>query len=143
VAHLTPQARSSQKILYTGEFLDQWTDDCLRILSASTADPWCRPVVLLPNDIQAEDYAPYCEVRVGFEASRALEHLTHRDVPIGLNCIFIDFAPDLFPDHDILLPVLNACLQGDWLQHLALVVFSPSLAGLHVEGFDALRRLPS
>lgn len=143
MAHLNGSDPHSRKYLFTGPFADRWTDDSLGIFSMFSADPDCRPLVLLPNDIQLEDYAPRYEVRFGFDASRTLARLMHREHPYDPDLVLIDFAPALFPDHDALLPTLNDCLLGDWPRRLTLVVLSPSTSGLRTSGFDAQLRFPS
>lgn len=134
-------ARDARAFLFTGPFRESWTRNSLDVLTRFTAGAR-RPVVLLPTDIQMEDYAPRYRVRFGPDARGALERLLRNDDPSGPNLVLIDFAPELTPDHDVLLPTLNAGLQAGWPDHLTLVVLSPSPAGLHLAGFDERHPLP-
>ncbi|QBE49902.1 hypothetical protein [Leucobacter triazinivorans] len=143
MAHLTPAAEAPLKFLFTGDFLDRWTEDALRILSMFARDPVHRPLVLLPHDIQVEDYEHVGRVRCGHDASRALEQLVTGNGSRESDLVLIDLAPDPCPEIDPLVPVLNAHLRGDWPRGLTLLVLSPTTEGLHVDGFDARLRLPS
>lgn len=143
VARLKPSGSTPRKFLFTGPFRDRWTDDAHHILSMFSGEPSCRPLVLLPHDIQLEDYAQLCPVRFGRDASRALELLVGGGDPPDADLVLIDFSPAPCPEIDLLLPALNASLRRAWPPRLSLIVLAPTEEGLHIDGFDAHLRLPS
>lgn len=131
--------------LFRRAFDDDWTADALGLLDALSTSCRTRPIVLLPDDIQAEDYLPKYEVKFGSQADRVLSELASATAgpdPDAPNLIFIDLAPDLIPGPDMFLSTLNHLLQAGWPKHLALVVVSPVTDGLHVEGFTEIATLP-
>lgn len=62
-----------QSTLYSGPFSEDWIERCLSLIE------WCAagetPLVLLPTDIQLEDYAPHHSVFYGDAAEAAFAEM--------------------------------------------------------------------
>ncbi|GAA2829093.1 hypothetical protein GCM10010471_08290 [Leucobacter komagatae] len=127
------------RAVFTAPFDEEWTrevQELVRVLA-----PGQRVRVLLPDDIQMEDYAPAYEVTYGLAAADVLRDETTRTDAGESTLLVVDFAPQLWPDDDALLPELNAALAREWPPHLSLAVITPNNTGLEVNRFDACLEL--
>ena len=125
--------------VFTAPFDEEWTreaQELVRVLAKGR-----RVRILLPDDIQMEDYAPAYEVTYGLAAAGVLRDETTRTEAGEPTLLVVDFAPQLWPDDDALLPELNAALAREWPPHLSLAVITPNHTGLEVDRFDACLEL--
>lgn len=119
-----------------------WVEDNVAILDDLAAKTRLLPIVLLPDDILAEDYEPRFEVHHGDAACRMLTQLSAIEGSTSPSqsplprLIFIDFTPTLFADDKGLLTTLNETLRVGIPEHLKLAVVAPTGAGLHLAGFQ-------
>lgn len=112
-----------RQALYSAPFNEDWDNSTLDLLDEAVAATGLRPLVLLPNDIQIEEYEHRWEVKFGAEACRALEALGEPGACARL--VLCDFAPSVSSGDSGLLPALNAVLAEGWPKDSALVVCIP------------------
>lgn len=127
-------ARVAYRTVFTAPFDEEWTREVRELVRALA--PGRRVRVLLPDDIQMEDYAPDYEVIYGPAAAAALRDEMSRTEAGEPTLLVVDFAPRLWPDDDALLPELNDALARTWPPHLSLAVITPNDTGLEVDQFD-------
>lgn len=123
------------RVVLTCSFDEEWTrevQELVRVLA-----PGYRVRVLLPDDIQMEDYAPDYEATYGPAAAAVLRAEMTRTEAREQTLLVVDFAPQLWPEDDTLLPELNAALARMWPSHLSLAVITPNSTGLEIDRFDA------
>ena len=127
--------------LYSGAFSEDWTDRCLAALRNHAGETSLTPIVLLPHDIQLDDYAPSFEVLHGEPADEKLRQLLESGSPSGEQPVFIDLAPDALPGDELFIPLLRERLRT-WPVHLILVVAAPEPVPFPASLFHRHRRLP-
>lgn len=125
-----------RRMLVTGSFLESWPNDCRNVIQLLSEQQDLNPIVVLPDDILVEDYAPYFDVVHGDNAERFLQLATELDRLFEPALICIDLAPrsELCPTP--FLQLLNDCLHDAWPKRSRLVVFAPSPARLLATAFD-------
>lgn len=138
LASLAEQQRAtgSGTFLIKSRFTDNWCNDARWLLGRVADAIQLRPVVLLPTDIQLDEYVGDCETVFGVEANnrlRSLSGLSWKGAPVFY---FVDLAPDPFPDHTGFVGLLNAALENGLGEGAVMVVYSPSMQELAVQAFD-------
>lgn len=124
----------ARKLLFTAPFDDDWDGFAQGILESAVAVTGLSPVILLPDDIQLEEYEPRYEVVHADRAVMALSEFTEPGAPPRL--LFCDFSPTLWPDDMGLLPAVNEVLRQGWSSKSVLVVCTPNVEALHLGGTD-------
>lgn len=133
----------AQTFLYSGLFDDHWEERCLQAIRSHCSSSGTLPLVLLPDDIQQDEYSPHFELLHGRAGIAALAALLEGEVDAAGRLIFVDLAPGALPGDDmvsLLLRHLDLPRDG-----LTLVVaapdptpFPPGLFGRHFR-FPAFR----
>lgn len=119
-------AQNTRRIIASGPFLEDWINHSLALIDTFRQRDSLEPLVLLPDDIQQEDYEPFFETLCGEAAEQALNRLSSEGQDHQARLIFIDFAPQVLPGDRGLLDVVNALSETNWPQHSLLVVHAPS-----------------
>jgi len=128
-----PSGICALRTLYSGPFGEDWTARCLSILRSRRHSAAPHPLILLPTDIQREDYEGHFEVLHGEEADRMLRACLGASVAAAASegcdstarrTVFIDFSPDVLPEDAVLLPLLLARLSN-WPRALPVIVAAP------------------
>ena len=124
----------NRRVLVSGAFLEDWVERSLALIEHYAGASGLEPLVLLPHDIQCEDYAPLYEVYYAGVAEAALERFFYPGCVPRL--VFIDFAPEIHPGDECLLAQVNARLGAEWPAHSMIVVHAPSDDAIDVNAFD-------
>lgn len=128
-------SRPPRTFLYSGPFQDNWAESCLAMLEKHSASCGEAPLILLPTDIQLDDYAPFFRVAHGHAADRALRLLLEGGSSHTGRLIFIDLAPEARPCDGLLIPALLENLAS-LPEDLTLVVAVPDPTPLPATLFD-------
>lgn len=125
------------KVLFSGPFIESWTSDYRAIIDDAAGQFDERPLVLLPDDIQAADYSPHYDVAYGAEALELFRASTE-PAPGSSRPMLLcfDFPPCPVNDADPLLLTLNTYLCDRSPIRVNLIVFTTSVAALPVAAFD-------
>lgn len=130
-----------QEFLYAAPFDDDWDPRGRSLLWSGATDRGLRPLVLLPDDIQVEEYEPYFEVVHGMKSISALEGPLAPGSPPRL--LFCDLAPAVGTvGHDFLAAVKDT-LRMDDLNGSVLVIYSPAAGPFLDEDFDVVKGVGS
>lgn len=136
----TSRARESnadpRRMLVTGSFLESWPYDCRSVIQLLSERQGLKPIVVLPDDILVEDYAPYFDVVHGGNADSLLQLAAELDRLFAPVLICIDLAPNSELCPAPFLQLLNDCLHDAWAKRSRLVVFAPSSVRLLAAAFD-------
>lgn len=124
------------RMLVTGSFLESWPNDCRNVIQLLSERQGLKPIVVLPDDILVEDYAPYFDVVHGQNGERFLQLATELDRLFAPVLICIDLAPNSELCPAPFLQLLNDCLHDAWTKRSRLVVFAPSPARPLAAAFD-------
>lgn len=124
------------RVLFTSEFDDDWIPRSLRIIARYSSHYDLKPLVLLPHDIQLEDYEPFFEVMVARAAERALADLLDEECDGEPRLVVIDLAPEPYLDDFSEWPSFHRALRDGVPAHSMLVVESPETEYLSAEQFD-------
>ena len=123
-------------ILCVGPFSDDWAERTRRIIEHYSKVTHRQALVLLPHDIQREEYAPDYAVVHGDEADDTLLTFLTEAAPTSPYFLFIDLSPEPRIDDDCLLRTLNLMLADYRPKNSLVVVCAPVSTPLNPAAFD-------
>ncbi|MFI8595651.1 hypothetical protein ACIGCK_14620 [Microbacterium sp. NPDC078428] len=124
-----------RRYLFTGEFVDDWVERSHDIIERFAVWSDLTPLVLLPHDIQREDFEESFETRFAADADRDLTGFLSSGEQANPCLLYVDFAPGAYGDERLIL-ALNTLVDRPWPTHSVLLVHAPTPHHLRVGLFD-------
>lgn len=126
----------AMNVLFRGAFVDDWCELTRHQIDVFARGSGLRPLVLLPDDVQIDDYRPFYDVIVGDAAGVTLRACAEaRTGEARLLCV--DLAPPIEWRSSRFMALLYEALHVGLTSDAVLLVFSSGLDGLPLDRFDA------
>lgn len=119
----------TRSLLISGPEIEAWAEQCRAMIDFYADASGLSPLMLLPDDIQLEDYEPFYEVVWGDEAGRVLgSHcgVTAMGEAPGARLVCIDLFPALFPEPEWIMAALTRIRSQGGVTGSCLLVFTTS-----------------
>lgn len=121
--------------LRVAPFDERWIDSAFHVIEAAASETGLVPLVLLPDDIQRDEYETRFETVHAGEACVLLEALATPGAEARL--IFCDLSPFVVPDDaGVLAVMLRRMLRRGWELPSHLIVCTPQTDAIPAECFD-------
>ncbi|SDQ50331.1 hypothetical protein [Leucobacter chromiiresistens] len=132
-----PSWASARRMLFAREFDENWSVRCISILETSIRLTGREPLVLLPDDVQLEEYDLAYDVRHGEAAIAALDALAEGRVGGSPDrFVLVDLAPVLIATAPRFLSALQRLLATELPHSVALAVVTSHPGELDASRFD-------
>lgn len=96
------------------------------------------PLVLLPDDIQFDDYAPYFDTKFGREAVEWIESVDRLKRPPRI--VLCDLSPYVTEDWNPIGPHVEHVARAGGIEGSLLVIYTPTIDLFDLEVFDCVSR---
>lgn len=130
-----PSSIKPKALLLVHDEVDTWESAALSFIRQLESETLLDTTVLLPTDIQLEDYELHHRVLVHSAATAYLEEFVTKRSDTPCLC-FVDLFPDPFPDDTGFVDALNRALKNGLGHNIILAVYTPSITDLNTYSFD-------
>ncbi|KTR85759.1 hypothetical protein [Leucobacter chromiiresistens] len=132
-----PSWASARRMLFGREFDENWSVRCTSILETAIRLTGREPLVLLPDDVQLEEYDLAYDVRHGEAAIAALDALAEsRFAGAPERFVLVDLAPVLIATAPRFLSALQRLLSTELPESVVVAVVTSHPGKLDALPFD-------